>query len=244
MIPKVELKIKMKPVINSFNDVIHKQQEIALYVQQNPLDDYIITLGHDEINYPGDSVIAGSQAIHLLSQELKYAQSVFANHYIKNNKNFIDCLDHLKNGSMTVDDFLKEIENYKYPSKTFIHFTPNDTDMFILNSPDNKRLQIGNLDVIYTKKDAEALLLSFDLPCCRAAKDLKGKWLISIQCLNALLTNIVYLPQYIKDQNMFLDKYNLRKLQFRMEKYIQRGYQFEYVNNDKMMLWMENQLWY
>ena len=85
-------------------------------------------------------------------------------------------------------------------------FTPNDTDMFILNRPQGGRHKnfLENIDIVHmTEKTVDELLMNFDLPICRVAMDVEYNIWVSAQALNAIITGEYYLPEYFNDESMF-----------------------------------------
>ena len=246
------------PILNTFEDVLMKHDEIKNYVKNYPDTDVVYTFKVKDIdkkvlNLP-NCYIAGSNAVFLLRQELKTAQgelTLKSYHKFKDVSFYTYCINMLRNPHLEeknrqmIVDFLENFKNQYYD---FFHeplygdFKSDDIDFFILNSVNHHRVNIGSLDVVHLSyKTPEELILHFDLPCCRAARDLNDNFYVSIQCLSSLLDGQVYLPSCYNDQ----EKYNLiindlgiksrwDKLHFRIAKYENRGYHFEYYDTNQI----------
>ena len=153
-------------------------------------------------------------------------------------------------------------------------FTPNDTDLFLLNRPEGGRHKnfLKNIDIVHmTEKSVEELLMNFDLPICRVAMDVEYSIWVSAQALNAIMTGEYYIPQYFIDKTEFsklLRKHQwnqntlaipdwnrnapllppetmlFERLQGRIGKYVGRGFSPCYVRTDEVMPWIKQRFCY
>ncbi|HSW75826.1 MAG TPA: hypothetical protein VLG50_02185 [Candidatus Saccharimonadales bacterium] len=234
------------PELATLYDVINKENDIINYVKENPSEDIVysfksIDLKINHVNQL-DVVIAGSKAITLLRKELKLANlKQIENHKLINQKYIQDFLKTYNNTSVDViniTNILHQIDAYyakSHQKQLFGDFTANDTDLFIINSPDKQRFTLDDLDIIHTThKSIDALILDFDLPCCRVARDLQNTFHVSLQCLYSLLTGFVYVPHYVFDETLYKG-INFNKLTFRREKYKKRGYTMRVYHTDKVL---------
>ena len=138
-------------------------------------------------------------------------------------------------------------------------FTPNDTDIFVIDSGLNNRLITPTVDIVYTvAKSVDELLLNFDLPCCRAAYSAGGYW-VSAQCLKSLLYGYYHLPMYTKDTESMKKLFQIhrngdpmkvseealhKKLFDRIKKYEDRGFEVIFYETDYLLPWIPNRFHY
>lgn len=159
------------------------------------------------------------------------------------------------------------------PCKVSPSFTPNDTDLFLLNRPEGGRHKnfLAHIDIVHmTEKSVEELLMNFDLPICRVAMDAEYNIWVSAQALNAIMTGEYYLPTYFDNIDMFNDllrKYQwsqttlktpgfptkmilpaekmlFERLQGRIKKYADRGFSACYINTERVMPWIKQRFCY
>lgn len=240
------------PILTNFEDVLNKYNEIVNFVKNYPDVDVVYQLKsleatNDKILSP-HCYIAGSKAVTLLRQELTMAQEKLRENYkscYENDdiyKSYIYLIRNPKlpiNARLTITELLtqhKEQYYQFYHQKLFGEFEPNDIDLFVLNSVSNHRQNIGQLDVVYKSyKTPEELIINFDLPCCRAARDLNDKFYVSLHCLASLINGDIFLPTcYINEEEYeqiikavgIKSRWN--KFQFRIAKYEHRGYNFHF----------------
>lgn len=145
--------------------------------------------------------------------------------------------------------------------KLYGEFTPNDTDIFFLNSQVNHRMVLPGIDFVHTKaKTVEELLLNFDLPCCRAAFNSKYDFWISAQCLSSILTGQYYLPRYLTNAIEFskilatyrsgkgmdndCEKLLFKRIIERMKKYDTRGFKCILIDTEEVQPWIKNRFHY
>jgi len=235
----------MKPVLTSLSDVITKADAIIDYATKNPFDEVIYKFEATESTVDliaCSGVIAGSKAVTLLHQALKNTESlVQENKSLFNNKEVKQYLASLNPVSMDrvqVSDLIRRIDVFnmkQVPRRVqWGDFTSNDVDLFMLGQKKSYRVDCHPLDIVYvTHETIDCLLLfGFDLPCCRAARDLENKFYVSLQCLYSMLTGKVHVPLYLADENLYktlvsdTKKVCIEKIQLRIEKYKQRGCTF------------------
>ena len=141
-----------------------------------------------------------------------------------------------------------------------LSFTANDTDIFIMNSNIQTRVQLGNIDFVYTRDKTPGDVIShFDLPCCRAATNAKFEFWISSHCLYALMKGIYYMPAYVYDEKRMVAMFNkyrgddpmtcgerflFLRIHDRMDKYKKRGIGVKFFNHDKPLEWIVNRFHY
>ena|SRR5437868_4963617 len=244
----------MKPTLNTLIDVITKADDIIAYVKDHPFEDFIYTLTTTEPvkmdNTPTLGVIAGSKAVTLLYQELKVVEEKYKREFCllrqSNVKRYFQTFDGPSEKKKEAFDTLLRIDEFtmtSYVSRVQRgDFKPHDVDLFILNAAMQQRIDLHPLDVIYVKhKTIDELLASFDLSCCRAARDLQNNFHVSIQCLYNMLTGKVNLPKYLGSEMMYngmvadKKKLNYKKCHFRIDKYTDRGYKFVYHPCDALL---------
>lgn len=248
----------MIPQLSSFADVITKADEITKYVKDHPLDDLVYHLKADAAaakcdftkDKQLDCVIAGSKAVTLVRAELKWAESQRIEKLKLSNrqdiKTFVEQCGE-KDSFLTRTNVLFmcwKFDQFCDQQRREFHgqFEANDTDMFILNAETKKRFDLNGIDIIYIKHPtADDLILDFDLPCCRAARDLQNNFTVSLQCLASLLNGVVYVPHYLKTKELYDQivgkqrRVCFDKVKFRQDKYISRGYAMEYVETDTVL---------
>ena len=136
----------------------------------------------------------------------------------------------------------------------------SDTDIFILGSAIPQRLILPGLDIVHTPaKTVSELLLNFDLPCCRAAFDARGKVWVSVQCLYSLFTGQYFLPAYTQNEKRMKEllikhrgsdpmkhseHFLFGRLMTRIEKYKKRGFEAVFVETDVVLPWIRNRFHY
>lgn len=84
---------------------------------------------------------------------------------------------------------------------------PSDIDIFHLGTDKPIRNKdLCGVDLVHvTDKTVTDLLLNFDLPCCRAARDFKGNLWITAQCVNSILTGVQMIPESISTPEKFME---------------------------------------
>lgn len=258
-INKLEIKnnhIMSAPILNNFEEALTNFTQIIEYVDQHPDEDVIYKFtslqpNEFKLTVP-DCYIAGSKGVSLLRDELVHVQEKLKEN-LKDQYQNDDIYKHyiglVRNPKLLQEDrevihklIIKLKEQYfTFYSKEFYgKFTSNDTDLFVLNNVQNHRVNIGELDVVYKSyKTPEELLIHFDLPCCRAARDLNNTFYVSLHCLYSLFTGEVYLPRIYSDEQKYNKvikdlgiKSRWSKLQFRIAKYEDRGYYFNYYKSN------------
>lgn len=173
-------------------------------------------------------------------------------------------------GSAALPLFIDKYAEINRVIRKDMAFQPNDTDIFILNSPIKHRSTTGyksGIDLVFTKdKTIEDLLLNFDLPCCRVATNGLGGFWVSIQCMAAIMTGVYYLPNYLKDYNKFkaliakypghalqgltnnaIDhqaRYLFDRLINRLIKYSTRGFNYTLYETETVLPWIIHRLDY
>ena len=91
-------------------------------------------------------------------------------------------------------------------------FKAGDTDIFFLRQKVNFRRNLGDTDLVYVQHSTvEELLLDFDLPCCRAATNIRFDYWVSAHCLASMFTNTYILPHYLQTLNGFITKLALNR---------------------------------
>lgn len=149
--------------------------------------------------------------------------------------------------------------SFKLPKSRVVD-EESDTDIFFMGASVPSRLVLPGIDMVHSRaKTVDELLLNFDLPCCRAAFDSQGTIYVSAQCLNALLTGKYYLPAYVKNEqgmNKMLRQYRnddpmetpeeflFKRLQERIQKYQDRGFDPIFVETQEVLPWIENRFHY
>lgn len=207
------------PVIKSINDIGDNILiDLKHWVDANPFEDKIFKL------VSGIGGIIGTNNMH-------------------QNKSYIS-------GSKALKMFNDLLINIGFFDKRFNNknIVANDTDIFFVDSKRIDRVKLDNTDLVYTIiKTIEEVLLTFDLPCCRVATDNDGNFWVSAQCLLALTLNRpVVMPAYVQDKKKLFAKYkevgcnglindHMTKLDNRIAKYKNRGFEFVYLETDKMM---------
>lgn len=273
------------PVIRNFVEAVAKMDDLINAVTQNASDDIVYhfptlynhlpeydkennrvkTFPKEFAEADWDWCVAGSKAVH------------FARSFL------VDANNHRYVGSSNLYDKVKEVTGLNFDAvserdlKAFINnnpnirsaltvknihgdFTPNDTDIFFLNSPVNHRMVLPGLDFVHTKaKSPEDLILNFDLPCCRAAFNSKYDFWISASCLVALFTGSYYLPYYLQDEAKFNDilrvhrvkdcldkneKYLFSRIGKRVKKYQARGFKCQWLVTEQVQPWILNRFHY
>jgi hypothetical protein len=126
-------------------------------------------------------------------------------------------------------------------------FEPNDKDIFILRQKINSRRKEKSHDIISRKQMTVCeLLLSFDLPCCRAARDMvEQDHYVSLQCMYAMLEKRYFLPTYCKNYESFaksnqtLGITSFESLWKRIRKYEKRGFSAEFKVFRRPKFWLD-----
>ena len=224
-------------------DIIILAGKIIDTVEADEFNDKIFVLNRKSSNTEQPkSCIAGSKAVAKLLELLHEEQKRSLTNQVKG------CGPHLK-----------LIES----------FDPTDTDVFFLNSEIEDRVKYDNVDIVHLKATSiESLLLNFDLPNCRAAyySDCENiVFYVSLHCIYSILTGYYHLPSYLQDKNNFNDVYKknynegmdvssiplktkgdklFNRLQYRIEKYKDRGYTCKYVKTDLILPWIKNGFFY
>ena len=109
-------------------------------------------------------------------------------------------------GSYALKKFIDFIRSKKVFNLPVENFKNNDIDVFILDSPKDFHYKIDVVDMVFsTKSTVEELLLGFDLPVNRVAIDKDDNFVISAQCLKAVLTGKYYLPVEMKSEHEFIN---------------------------------------
>lgn len=140
-------------------------------------------------------------------------------------------------GSAALSKLLDALDLKSVPWKS------SDIDVFLLNQPQDDRVE-GSIDMMYcTERNVEELLLNFDLPICRVACNYEGTFWLSIQCLNAIITGCQNLDIHLKDRESFNEilkrhrednpKYLYERFSDRIYKYQQRGYDVNWIESLK-----------
>ena len=220
-------------------DIISLAGKIIDTVEANEFNDKIFILNRksSDIEQP-KSCVAGSRAVVKLIELLHEEQKLSLINQVKG------CGPHLK----------------------FIElFEPTDTNVFFLNSETEDRVKYDDVDIFHTKTTSiESLLLSFDLPNCRAAYYSHCEntvFYVSLHCIYSILTGYYHLPLYLQDKNDFNSAYKknytesmdissvplktkadklFNKLQCRIEKYKDRGYTCKYIKTDLLLPWIKD----
>lgn len=238
------------PALSNFGDIHKNKDSILKYVQENKNQDHIY---HFII---GKKFEFGAA---------KSTQAMFGT--VTNKGSFkLETGFHIA-GSAALASVIKQFGNtIGVKSRTGIDYQPNDTDIFMLNSPIKQRFDSGNVDVVFVEdKTIDDLLLNFDLPCCRVATNGAGDYWISIQCIYSLLTGIYFIPTYLANYNKFkelifkypgdlvgvpaesIDKrsnYLFNRLKDRLFKYSQRGFTHMFYETDVVLPWITHRLDY
>jgi hypothetical protein len=96
-----------------------------------------------------------------------------------------------------------------------------DYDFFFLGMDSPARLKTGMVDIIHSQhKTVPNLLLNFDLPPCRIARNATTLW-ASAHCLNAIVTGEYPFPSNLQHT---ADEWKFSRTAERMEKYEKRGF--------------------
>lgn len=140
------------------------------------------------------------------------------------------------------------------------NFEPGDVDIFFLDSPFPHRLRLHGHDFVMTKaKTVEELLLNFDLPCCRAAYNVKRDYWVSAQCLYSMMMGRYPMPTYTTSLTLFTkmivehrngntlgktEDFLFKRLEERTTKYKDRGFTPYYFETNQVLDWIKNRFHY
>lgn len=162
-------------------------------------------------------------------------------------------------GSFALRMFLDSLADH--PQLDISTWISNDIDVFFLDYPERSKTfdKMTNIDIVTTTyKNVTSLLLNFDLPIVRVALDHTSTFHISLQALNAIITNKIILSGKLqcvncasiemhrrfksgceigfiyKQNNKHLDnvKYWGERFHMRIAKYEKRGYSVKWIDTN------------
>ena len=227
------------------------RQELVEYVKENPEIDWVYHIDLPEpekYGYGGQTIEKGLMNGHIQLHKLPYdtGKGLFVG------------------GSCA----LKKLMDYiKQPRSSWEN---NDVDLFFMGCDKNSRLEDDHtpngLDFVFCKdKTIEEVLLNFDLPCCRVGFDFKYNFYVSAQALCAIFSGKMYLPRYMKDDEIFTTQLRhfydhgkpkagghvdsiidliINRLRSRIIKYSERGFKVEYSEDNYELPWVKNRFTY
>lgn len=137
---------------------------------------------------------------------------------------------------------MKFLFNYFYPDRD-LHWTVGDVDLFFLDSVEEGRKTVGQVDLVASRhKTVIELLNAFDLPCCRVAYN--SQFLcFTLQAANACFNKKCYISSVLTNEKAFkkalhpikdpeeLDRI-WQKTHKRIEKYRTRGIGFSVISDE------------
>jgi len=234
-------------IINDNNNFLVEIENILSWAKSNPDKDYLCGI----IKYERDQIETlnpkkySTNGVDLNGEKIKLTVEIFAQ---KIEENYIA-------GSVALHQFIQYIS--KVTNMRYLDWSPNDTDIFLLNKSLSKRLCLAsNVELIHTRADSiESLLTSFDLPVCRVAIDFKQNIYFTAQALFSVIKGYMNLPSYIRTADTWKqftrDKclsdgvnkiYN--NYHDRLNKYWARGFRPKWFESDEVHKWIYGRMEY
>ena len=143
---------------------------------------------------------------------------------------------------MAGSSIVSGIVSYFEAKSNLPQWQSSDIDIFHLGMEKPIRnSNLCNVDLVHvTDNTVTELLLNFDLPCCRAARDFNGNLWISAQCINAVLTGTQYLPDCLSTREKFFETgKKVMTIDMVIQRQKSRGYQVANpeLTRDMMITW-------
>lgn len=126
-------------------------------------------------------------------------------------------------------------------------FTPNDTDIFILNCKKESRTKYHDMDVVHkTSKTIEEFLQHVDLPPSQVVYTMINQQAVfytTYHCLYSLLTGKYFLPEYLETADVLRKDTHINFWK-RVDKYQRRGFDYRSIETAIRLTWLDKQLYY